>query len=110
MATATQIEAVRDWVGSTPDDDAITAQIDRFPGDAQAPERAALAILLRRQADDSFDSFEVKDDVAWSRATWAKELSNRIAQLRARLGGGSGNVAGAPTVSLGTVAGTANAR
>lgn len=110
MATAAQIEAVRDWVGSTPDDTAITAQIDRFPGDAQATDRAALAILLRRQADDSFDSFEVKDDVAWSKASWSKALADRIAALRARLGGDDANVAGTPTVSVGTVAGTGNPR
>ena len=110
MATATQIEAVRDWVGSTPDDPAIAAQVDRFPGDAKATDRAALAILLRRQADDSFDSFEVKDDVAWSKASWSKALADRIAALRARLGGDDANVTGAPAVSLGTVAASRNLR
>ena len=52
----------------------------------------------------------MKDDVAWSKASWSKALADRIAALRARLGGDDANVAGTPTVSVGTVAGTGNLR
>jgi hypothetical protein len=42
------IDDVRDWTGSTPDDDAIRSALDRTGQDAP---KAALAILRRRRAD-----------------------------------------------------------
>lgn len=64
------IDIVRDWVGSTPDDASITATLARWPDDAQAPQKAALSILRRRLADLEADpaTMAVDGDVSWSTA------------------------------------------
>ena len=64
----TLIDDVRDWVGSTPDDDTIQGVIDRYDTDTEPAKRAALSILRRRRADldgTGARSFSIDGDVSW---------------------------------------------
>jgi hypothetical protein len=77
---------VRDWVGSNPDDPTINAQLARFDGQEHAVERAALAILLQREADAGPAKWSVDGDYSEDDSAGRKTLSARIARLRAIVG------------------------
>lgn len=88
------LDDVRDWVGSTPDDNEIMVVLDRFAGLTQRTEWAALSILRRRRADLYNDrSFAITGDTSWG--TVAKEnlfaLDDMIGRLENILGESAGN-------------------
>lgn len=84
---AAVLAQIRDWVGSTPDDDTVEAVFNR--DDVGTVNLAALAILRQRRADleNGPDSFEVVGDYKETTIGKAFEsLSNRIAELETLTG------------------------
>jgi len=92
---AATLDDVRDWVGSTPDDDTVTAALDRADGDAQV---AALGILRRRLVDMLANptSWADQGDYQESWAANIAPLKERIADLERRL-----DTASLPALSTG---------
>ncbi|MBO0863454.1 MAG: hypothetical protein J2P16_00070 [Mycobacterium sp.] len=70
------LDDIRTWIGSTPDDAAVTVTFDR----QRTVERTAYVILKRRLADllTSPTSFTVPGD-------WSQSTEGQIAQLRTQL-------------------------
>lgn len=101
------IDDVRDWVGTEPDDATVQAQLDRFASTEQPAERAALAILLRRQADAGPARWAVSGDYSEDDGAGQKDLANRIAQLRGLLGEA---IDTAPLVTVTPMTGPGNLR
>ncbi len=101
------IEAVRDWVGSKPDDPAVNAILARFDGQSHTVERAALSILLRREADGGPAKWSVDGDYSQDASANLKALQARIARLRAITGD---YVSGLPPLEVGRIAGPGNLR
>lgn len=84
------IDDVRDHVGDTPDNDAITDAVDRFANVDHQVQRAALSILRRRRANlDGDRSFSVAGDASWGAVAVAnlQALDAKIAALRRVIGG-----------------------
>lgn len=87
---AAVLAQIRDWIGSTPDDDAVEATFNR--DDLGTVNLTALAILRQRRADleNGPDSFEVVGDYKETTIGKAFEsLNTRIAELEAVTGTGS---------------------
>jgi hypothetical protein len=103
----TALEDVRDWVGDTPDDTAVNAQLTRFADDEHPTERAALAILLRRQADGGPAKWGVAGDYNEDDTTGRNDLAGRIARLRAIVGD---DVSTLPPLTSAPLAGPGNLR
>ncbi len=101
------LDDVRDWVGTTPDDADINTQLDRFAATDQPAHRAALAILLRRQADAGPARWAVSGDYSEDDSAGQKDLTSRIAQLRALLGE---SVDTAPPLTVTPMTGPGNLR
>lgn len=95
MASA-EIEAVRDWVGSEPDDAAIGGALARSGGD---PDRAALSILRRRRNDMLTDPVDYSVAGDHSRS-YAENLA-RLDRLIGRLAVLCGDDADGSTVTVG---------
>lgn len=110
--TATDLDLVRDWVGSQPDDTTVTATLARFDGDTQAPTRAALVILRRRLADleAAPSSMSIAGDVSWSTTVdQAQGIRAKIARLEVILGETSTSST-TPTLGAATIVGPGNPR
>ena len=93
------VEQVRDWVGSTPDDDTIYATLARF---TQDPLQAARVLLQRRLADlqSSYATFEVTGDAKWSVSKdQMAAIATQIGDLTGRIGDGPEAPAGLPTLA-----------
>jgi hypothetical protein len=98
------VEDVRDWVGATPDDDAVQAQLTRFADETHTVQRAALAILRRREIEqaEAVEAFGVDGDYNERRNVVAAltVTRNRIARLERitgdTAGGGLPPLASAP--------------
>lgn len=88
------IDAVRDWIGATPDDDVIATTWARFEDQDHQVERTALAILRRRRADTAtaVEAWAVDGDYSERRnaAATAKALDALIARLEAITGDTAG--------------------
>lgn len=97
MSDEDDIEAVRDWVGATPDDGTIVGVVAR----AGSPHAAALSILRRRRADILAAPAVLSEDGGLSR-TWTENLSALAAQI-SRLEGIVGEAAAGPTGAAVTV-------
>lgn len=107
MTTATDRETVRDWVGSEPDDATVDATVLAFAGESHAPERAALRILLRRQADGGPAKWGVAGDYSEDDTDGRKWLVAQINRLRAVIGD---EVSTLPTVTSVPVTGPGSPR
>lgn len=85
-------DLVRDWVGSTPDDDTIDEVLAR--DDITSPALAALAILRQRRADiiGGYERFDIDGDASWTvaKAATLKALDSAIAALESDLDLGTG--------------------
>ncbi len=101
------VEDVRDWVGTGEDADAIAAQLARFAGQDHVVERAALAILLRREADSGAAKWGVSGDYSEDDSEGRKALAARISRLRAIVGD---EVSGLPTLGVASIVGPGNLR
>lgn len=89
MPTAADREAVRDWVGSTPDDPQIDAALTRFDGVGARIDLAALSILRRRRVDLTTRPGTWSNEDGWSE-NWTQvggALDQLIGHLEARTGG-----------------------
>lgn len=85
----TDLDIVRDWVGSTPDDTAVNATLARWPDDTAAPQKAALSILRRRLADLEADpaTMAIDGDISWSTAQDQRQaIRAKIRSLEAAVG------------------------
>lgn len=96
------IDDVRDWVGSEPDDAAVEVQLVRFEGLDFTVERAALSILLRREADGGPAKWAVEGDYSEDNSAGVRSLSARISRLRSIVGD---EVSGLPPLTQTPIAG-----
>lgn len=89
----TSIDDVRDWTGTTPDDDTITATLTRHGGDVHL---AATTILRRRRADMISDpsTFSVDGDYSQTRAEYQLKAIDAVLQ---RLGQITGDTTDEPS-------------
>ena len=110
MTVETDREAVRDWVGSAPDDTAVDAAVAAYADAAHPVERAALRILRRRRADSQFSSFSVDGDASWNQTAWLADIDKRISDLRHRIGDDELPDDGLPVVASVPVTGPGNPR
>lgn len=80
-ADAEQLAAIRTWVGSTPDDNALNVIWDRL----LSVPAVALEVLGQRQADfeKAPESLSVVGDFSQSTGTNIRSLNDKIAQLTA---------------------------
>jgi hypothetical protein len=83
---ATTLAQIRDWVGSTPDDDTIEATFGR--ADTGTADLTALAILKKRRADllANPTAFELVGDYREDRGKNLEALNAQIAELAALCG------------------------
>jgi len=99
--SADDIAAVREWVGSDPDDDTVEAELDRWVDDPHPVERAALAILRVRLADVLAGPAKWAEGQDYSE-DWSsnlKLLQGRVARLEGIVGADADLAA--PTVAVG---------
>lgn len=101
------LETVRDWVGDEPDDTAVNAQLARFADESDPAPRAALSILLRREADWGASKWAVSGDYSEETTEQYRSLQAKIARLRAICGD---TVSVLPPLEVGHIAGPGNLR
>ena len=88
-------DAIREWIGATPDDDTIDVQWARFDGDDHQVHRTALAILRAREVDlvDRVERFDIDGDYSETRSSTTAALmviKARIGRLEAITGDTAG--------------------
>jgi hypothetical protein len=83
---ATILAQIRDWVGSTPDDDTVALSYER--SDTGNVELTALSILRKRRADllSNPTSFELVGDYREDRGKNLEALNAQIPELAALCG------------------------
>lgn len=95
---AADIGAVREHVGSTPDDETIGTTWLRFADATYPDERTALAILRKREADmvDRIEKYDIDGDYAETKALTAvalKVVQGKIGRLERITGDTAGAAA-----------------
>ncbi len=101
------VDDVLDWVGAETDTAVVTTQLTRFAGEEFVVARAALAILLRRQADWGPSKWAVSGDYSEDSTDSYKWLLAQITRLRTILGD---EVSDLPTLTQAPIIGPGNLR